>query len=150
DDRAQLSPIRGGNPMTTAAQDGMIWMNRQFGADIDAGVRGTPISKDLIIAIGMQETFYIWAKMYKTSTPEQVLAMCVGDTIDFPKRSSAWPKNRGELEGAPKGQAMFQIARSALDNLARINRGYRAAAGNPNKFCHGFGMFQYDIQFFKD
>lgn len=28
-------------------------------------------------------------------------------------------------------------------------RGYAKVAKNPNKFCHGFGVFQYDIQFFK-
>jgi hypothetical protein len=135
--------------MTTAVQDGMIWMNKQFGADIDAGVKGTPISKKLIIAIGIQETFYIWAKMYKTAKPQDVLAVCVGDTIDFPKRSSAWPKNRAELEAAPKGKAMFQVARAALDRIAKINSGYKVAASKPDKFCHGFGMFQYDIQFFQ-
>lgn len=136
--------------MTTAKQDAMIWMNKNFGPDIETAVKGTPISKNLIIAIGIQETFYIWAKMYKTSTPEEVLAVCVGDTIDFPTRASAWPKNRADLESHPKGKEMFRVARAALERIAKINSGYRTVVGKPNKFCHGFGMFQYDIQFFKN
>src|SRR5205085_9821021 len=27
---------------------------------------------------------------------------------------------------------------------------YHGSVANPNKFCHGFGIFQYDLQFFKD
>ena len=26
-------------------------------------------------------------------------------------------------------------------------RSYRGAASRPNKFCHGFGVWQYDLQF---
>jgi hypothetical protein len=136
--------------MTTAVQDGMIWMNKTFGAQIDVGVKNTPISKNLVIAIGIQETFYIWAKMYKTSTPEEVLGVCVGDTIDFPGRKTAWPKNRAELEKASNGKTMFKVARAALERIAKINSGYKAMVKKPDKFCHGFGMFQYDIQFFKE
>ena len=83
--------------MATAKQEA-IWINRTFGVDIDRALVGTPISKNLIIAIGIQETFYIWGKMYKKIGAEEVLAVCVGDTIDFPKRKTAWPKNRKELE----------------------------------------------------
>ncbi len=135
--------------MTTAKQDAMIWMNRTFGADIEAAIARTPITKNLVIAIGIQETFYIWAKMYKTASLQEMLAVCVGDTIDYPRRSSAWPKNRAELEAHPKGKAMFKIARAALERIARINPGYVRPAQNPDKFCHGFGLFQYDIQFFR-
>lgn len=134
---------------TTPKQDAMIWMNNTFGADIDAALAGTPISKKLVIAIGIQETFYIWAKMYKTATPKEVLAVCVGDTIDFPRRKTAWPKDRKELEVHPRGKDMFKVARAALERIAGISPGYKAALKNPNKFCHGFGMFQYDIQYFK-
>lgn len=134
----------------TAKQDAMVWMNKTFGADIDAAVAGTPITKPLVIAIGIQETFYLWAKIYKTAAPEEVLAVCVGDTIDFPRRKSAWPKNRAELEKDAKGRAMFKVARNALARVAKVNSGFAKAMTNPDKFCHGFGMFQYDIQFFKE
>jgi hypothetical protein len=135
--------------MTTVVQDAMIWMNDTFGAKIDAKLKNTPIPKALVVSIGIQETFYIWAKIYKTGTPEDVLAVCVGDTLDFPKRSSAWPKNRTELEAAPKGKAMFKVARAALERIAKINTGFKTVVKNPDKFCHGFGMFQHDIQFFR-
>lgn len=137
--------------MATAVQDGMQWMLDNFGTRIDAAVKNTPIPKALIIAIGIQETFYIWAKMYKTATPEEVLGVCVGDTIDFPRRATAWPKDRAELEKATKGKAMFKVARAALERIGKINSGYKKVAdNNEDKFCHGFGMFQYDIQFFKE
>jgi hypothetical protein len=88
--------------------------------------------------------------VYKTATPVQVLGVCVGDTIDFPGRKTAWPKNRAELEAVLNGKAMLKVARAALERIAEINSGYRGAVKNPDKFCHGFGMFQYDIQFFKE
>lgn len=135
--------------MPTAKQEAMIWMNDKFGPSIDALTRGTPITRKLMIAIGIQETFYIWARVYKTASLADVLALCVGDTIDFPDRTTAWPKNKAELLRHDRGAAMFRIARQALEKIAEINSGYRTAARNPNKFCHGFGMFQYDIQFFK-
>jgi hypothetical protein len=31
--------------------------------------------------------------------------------------------------------------------MAQHVHSYAGAAGNPVKFCHGFGIFQYDIQF---
>ncbi|WP_146167387.1 hypothetical protein [Phreatobacter oligotrophus] len=73
----------------------------------------------------------------------------MGDTLDYPRRKSAWPKNRAELELHPRGRDMFKVARAALERIAKINPGYAGPAKNPDKFCHGFGMFQYDIQFFK-
>jgi hypothetical protein len=135
--------------MSTEQKDAMLWMHEVFGADIVAALGGTPVPEKLLIAIGIQETYYLWAKMYKTATPEEVLAVCVGDTLDYPKRSTAWPKNRAELEAHPKGKTMFKIARAALERVAKLNAGYKAPLKNPDKFCHGFGMFQYDIQFFK-
>jgi hypothetical protein len=85
---------------------------------------------------------------------DQVIARCVGDTLDSPNRSSsAFPKNKAELVAFdPKGhtgQQMFDVARAALLTLAGFNHAYSGAAHNPDKFCHGYGIFQYDIQFFK-
>ena len=45
---------------------------------------------------------------------------------------------------------MFDIARDALLTLAGFNHGYGRVSHSPVKFCHGYGIFQYDIQFFKD
>ncbi|HET6723360.1 MAG TPA: hypothetical protein VFH07_11440, partial [Chitinophagaceae bacterium] len=33
---------------------------------------------------------------------------------------------------------------------AHFIKGYSVAVNNPNKFCHGFGIFQYDLQHFKN
>lgn len=131
----------------SATDDAMRWLRDTFGARIDAAIAGTPFKRNLIIAIAMQETSYIWMKVYKERSVADTLAVCVGDSIDAPRRS-AFPKNRAELEARPRGKAMFKIARKALEDIAVINSGYRPAAAKPDKFCHGYGMFQYDLQFF--
>ena len=79
---------------------------------------------------------------------DQILELCVGDTLNAPNRS-AFPKTKADLVAAPNGQAMFVLAHQALVNMAVHIPGYQAVAKHADKFCHGFGMFQYDIQFFK-
>jgi hypothetical protein len=130
-------------------QAAMEWFNETFGADIDAAVNGTPFGKALVIAIAMQETAYLWRGLYKTRTVDEVLRLCVGDTIDAPKRS-AFPTTRAKLEAVPQGKAMFRVAREDLAAVAEIDRGYARQFEKPDKFCHGFGMFQFDLQFFEE
>jgi len=51
---------------------------------------------------------------------------------------------------ADRGEEMFEVARAALVAVGAHDQTYRRIAETkPNKFCHGFGIFQYDIQFFK-
>ena len=83
----------------------------------------------------------------KFDTVEEVLALCVGDTIDAPSRS-AFPKNRAALLAKPRGADMFEIGRDALERVAEHINGYKPSASNPNKFMRGYGLFQYDLQFF--
>ena len=45
---------------------------------------------------------------------------------------------------------MFRVGRKALEGIATTNNSYAKVAKNKNKFCRGYGMFQYDLQFFKD
>ena len=33
--------------------------------------------------------------------------------------------------------------------MAQFVPGFKAVAAKPDKFCHGFGIFQYDLQFFE-
>lgn len=78
-----------------------------------------------------------------------MLALCVGDTLDWPRRR-AFPRNRAALEAEPRGRQMFKVARAALVDLGAVDATYKAIAdARPDKFCHGFGMFQYDLQFFR-
>lgn len=126
----------------------MAWFNDTFGTDINAALEGTPFSKALVVAIAMQETSYLWRGLYKTQTVNKVLRLCVGDTIDRPKRK-AFPRDRAELEAHSGGKEMFQLARAALGDIAKIDAGYAKMFKKSDKFCHGFGMFQYDLQFFK-
>jgi hypothetical protein len=50
----------------------------------------------------------------------------------------------------PRGDEMFTIAHDALVAMAGHVPAYARFAQRPHKFCHGYGIFQYDIQFFKE
>jgi hypothetical protein len=130
--------------------DDVRWFKQNFADKVDAATHGTPLSVDLITAIALKETGYIWQVLRKKPALDvaQVLELCVGDTLDEDRGRSAFPKTRDELMARPNGPAMFEIARKALEDMAQHIAGYHGAVGNPNKFCHGYGIFQYDLQFF--
>lgn len=123
----------------------IAWFRQQFEAAIAPEIDGTPLSLDLIAAIACQETGYLWHNLRtKVGSTGDVLYLCVGDTIDAPGRD-AFPHNRQQLEALDP--ALFTVARQALEDIAPYDRDYRRVAADPDKFCHGFGIFQYDIQF---
>jgi hypothetical protein len=132
-------------------REDVTWFKEQFGARIQAGVGGTPFSADMLTAIATQETRYIWGRVYKTLPVEEVLQLCASDIIDAPGRD-AFPKNKAELLRAPRGDEMFAIAREALKALAVHLPEFRRYArdSSPNKFCRGYGIFQYDLQFYEE
>ena len=123
--------------------EGIAWFRQQFGAQVTDGLKGTPYSLDLLTAMAVQETFSDgWGPFFTTMAPAEVLKICVGDSIDAPGRS-AFPKNKADLLTAPNGDQIFAIAHAALAS----NPAYKAiAAAHPDKFAHGYGIFQYDIQ----
>ncbi|MES1240607.1 MAG: SH3 domain-containing protein [Acidobacteriota bacterium] len=127
--------------------DAIRWFKSQFHEPIEAAVRGTPFTLDFVTAVACQETGFIWSTLRTKLTTPEVLAMCVGDTAD--SKRTAFPRTRAELVAAPGGQQMFDIARQAVLAGAPFFRDFKTAATNPNKFCHGFGLFQYDLQFFR-
>ncbi|MCD1116818.1 hypothetical protein [Chryseobacterium turcicum] len=78
-----------------------------------------------------------------------MLLCCTGDTLDSPNRN-AFPKTKTELLSYPQGNEMFLIAREALKNVGKWDSTYKQLYDkNPNKFCRGYGIFQYDLQHFK-
>lgn len=122
------------------------WFKEQFGSAISQAVAGTPFDLDMLAALASQETGYIWASLRRKDLPiPDILKLCVGDTLD---RTQTFPKNRADLERVDGGKAMFASARAALVEMAKVIHSYADAANNPNKFCKGFGIFQYDLQFF--
>lgn len=134
----------------TTQTEAIAWLLEHFAADVDAAIEGTRIPRNLVFAVAMQETGYLWRPWIKSKTVDEILALSVGDTLDFPKRNAkAFPKNRADLESVPNGKAMFKLARAALVAIAKVNGGYAKVVKNPDKFCHGYGLFQYDLQFFK-
>lgn len=130
-------------------RDAIEWFKTTFHQEIEIGIAGTPFSVDLLTAIAYQETGYLWSPLIGKTTVAKLLEVCVGDTIDAPSRS-AFPKTKSDLLNAPRGGEMFRIAREALEAIAKFDAGYaKIARSKPNKFCHGFGIFQYDLQFFR-
>jgi hypothetical protein len=124
------------------------WFKSQFHSQIEAAVQGTPFTLDFLTALACQETGHIWSILRDKVNTAEVLALCVGDTLDANKGRRAFPKTKAELLAKPDGQQMFDIARKGLVDMAQFIPGFKGAVSNPNKFCHGFGIFQYDLQFF--
>jgi hypothetical protein len=134
--------------MTT--KEAIQWFKNTFKKQLRAAIKGTPFSVDMLAAIAQQETGYIWAPLVERKLPTQrILALCVGDTLDADKGRNAFPKTKSDLLAAPRGDKMFAIARQALVDMAQYVPDYANVARNPDKFCHGFGIFQYDLQFFQ-
>jgi hypothetical protein len=132
-------------------KDDILWFKQQFQAEIEAAASGTPFCVDMISAVACQETGEIWPILRKKDlSVDEILKLCVGDTLDADRGRRAFPKTKENLLSKPNGQEMFSIARQALVDMAHYINGYKGAASNPDKFCHGFGMFQLDLQFFLD
>lgn len=133
----------------TAIEKNMLWFKENFEAKIKAKLAGTPFDLNLLMAIAYQETGYVWSKMIGKTTVDDLLLCCTGDTLDAPNRS-AFPTNKAALIAHPDGDKMFLIAREALKNVGRWEAAYKKLYDTrPDKFCHGYGIFQYDLQFFK-
>jgi hypothetical protein len=131
-------------------KDDIAWFKQQFAADIIPALAGTALPFDLICAIAFQETGELWSKMRLTRSRQEVLRLCVGDTLDAPNRS-AFPKNKDALIAAPDGQRMFDLAHQLLVEMGDATgiKAYKQAGAKPDKFVHGYGIFQYDLQHFK-
>jgi hypothetical protein len=131
------------------AREAIAWFKSSFRKPIEAATGDTPFTLDMLAAVAYQETGYLWAPLIGRLSVAELLKVCVGDTIDAPGRS-AFPTTKAQLLSVMNGREMFEIAREALEAIGRYDRGYqKIAAANPNKFCHGFGIFQYDLQFFR-
>src|SRR5262245_14694284 len=133
-------------------KEDILWFKQQFHAEIKKALKGTPFSLDALTAIACQETGYIWQVLRKSQlNVGQILELCVGDTIDASANGEgrkAFPKTKADLVAKQNGEQMFRIARQALVNLTQHVSSYQSAAAKPTKFCRGFGVFQYDLQFF--
>ncbi|GEJ44110.1 peptidoglycan-binding protein [Chryseobacterium sp. ON_d1] len=133
----------------TTVEKSMIWFKQNFEMKIKEKLTGTPFDFHLIMAIAYQETGYVWSKMIGKTTLADLLMCCTGDTLDAPNRS-AFPKDKAALLAHTDGDKMFLIAREALKNVGRWEAVYKKLYDTqPDKFCHGYGIFQYDLQFFK-
>jgi hypothetical protein len=134
---------------TKKQKDGMRWFKTQFGAKTDAALAGTPFTLSFLTAIATQESFEIWGLIYQKLPVDQVLALCVGDSIGGPTRKQ-FPTSKAELLRVkkPDGAAMYDIARASLAAVGEYAKPYKKA-WQQGKFCHGYGIFQYDLQFFK-
>jgi hypothetical protein len=129
-------------------KDALRWFKDTFATDLAAAVQGTPFSVDLLVAIAAQETGEIWAPLRDKLPVAQLLEICVGDTLDENRGRRAFPRTHAHLAAEARGAEMLVIAHEALVAMSKHVPGYTAVAKNKNKFCHGYGVFQYDLQFF--
>lgn len=133
-----------------AVTDHISWFKDAFFADMAEATEGTVFDPDMLCALAFQETGSLWGVLRKKGlSTKDVVRLCCGDTLDSDKGRRAFPKTRADLEAVPKGKEMFAIARKALLDMAEHVPGYSFAFNRKDKFCHGFGVFQYDLQFFK-
>ncbi|WP_448140399.1 hypothetical protein [Sphingopyxis fribergensis] len=131
-----------------SAED-IVWFRESFGDRIMGELSGTPFDIDMLTALACQETGELWSKMRgKGLSPDEIAALCCGDTLDADKGRRAFPRTKKELVYVTGGEKMFKIARDALLAMAEHVPDYAFANSRANKFCHGFGVFQYDLQFF--
>lgn len=133
-------------------RDDIHWFKTQFASEIGQAIEGTPFTLDLVTAIACQETGPIWSRLRRQGVAvERILALCVGDTIDGVggRGRRAFPRTKADLTAAPNGAAMFAIARQALIEMSKVVPGFRGVAAKPHKFCHAFGIFQYDLQHYR-
>jgi len=125
------------------------WFKARFQDRLQPALVGTPLTVDFLTAIACQETGEIWPILRHGLAEADVLRLCVGDTLDADKGRKAFPKDKAELLTAPRGEAMFELSHQLLVDMATHIKSYSPVARKPFKFCHGFGIFQRDLQFFK-
>lgn len=131
----------------------VLWFKQQYKNELTQAIKGTPITVDLLVALACQETGEFWPVLRaKGLSATEIAALCNGDTIDetskYPRK--AFPTSKAQLLAAPNGERLFAIARQSLVDIGKHFKRYGdIAAKNKNKFCHGFGIFQRDIQFFR-
>jgi D-alanyl-D-alanine dipeptidase len=131
--------------------DDIRWFKQQFQQTIEHAISGSLLTADMVTAVACQETGYIWQVLRRKGLQaDRVLALCVGDTIDASGGRNAFPRTKAALLAATDGPEMFDIARKALVDMSQFITGYQSVAKNPDKFCHGFGIFQFDLQFFNE
>ena len=133
-----------------STRDNILWFKTHFAARMAPRLAGTPFDIDRLTAIACQETGSLWGVMRTNPdlTPDDIAALCCGDSLDADKGRSAFPRTKADLLAVANGPAMFAIARQALLDMADQVPGYAFAKTNTKKFAHGFGVFQYDLQFF--
>ena len=130
----------------------MKWFKENFHAEVERAIEGTPFTLDLLVALACQETGDVWPILRGSRTdagPHPRL--CVGDTIDFKptnKGRKAFPRNKATCWRSREA-TRCSPSRAGAGGHGTVYSGISRCA-NPNKFCRGFGMFQLDLQFFKD
>ena len=133
-----------------AIKDEIKWFKEHFAGEIIPALAGTPLSIDLICAIAFQESGELWSKLRQHLPREEILRLSVGDTLDEPNRS-AFPRNKAALIEVNQGQQMFDLAHQLLVEMGDATgiETYQHLGTRPKKFVHGYGIFQYDLQFFR-
>lgn len=133
-----------------SAHKEIVWFLETFGARIETAIKETPFTLPMFAGIAYQETGYLWPHIRKlTDGEEAFLEACVGDIIGAPRRN-AFPRSSTDLKALPNGTKMYDIGRDAMRALGEVAPVYAKYVRHKERFCRGYGLFQYDLQFFKE
>lgn len=133
-----------------SAHKELNWFLEEFGLRIESEIKNTPFTLPMFAGIAYQETGYLWSRIREHADDEEAfLDACVGDVIGAPRRK-AFPRTPQELKALPNGVEMYDIGRNALQILGNVAPEYAKYVRHKKRFCRGYGLFQYDLQFFKE
>ena len=129
----------------------MLWFKTQFQPQIEAAIAGTPLTVDFLTAIACQETGDVWPALRRRGLPVDRSPRAVrGRHARRRQGPIGVPDHQG---GAARSAARRRDVRDRAPGAGRHGCAIPAYAGvakRPTKFCHGFGIFQRDLQFFLD
>lgn len=124
------------------------WFFETFGDPLQQIFSDTNITPDLVGAIALQETGYIWNSIWRSGAvaEDEFLACCVGDTIS---NRSYFPESYDELVGSPRGEELFVSLREVLRGMTDVRPRLSSYASREKSVLYGYGIFQYDLMFYK-
>jgi hypothetical protein len=90
--------------------------NESFSKDLKTAVAKTPFSVDMLAAIAQQETGYMWGPFVaRRLSVKKILALCVGDTFDFPSCTALTFYPAGRLRGLPDSRCRASSAGTPIN-----------------------------------
>ena len=134
-----------------AIKDEIKWFKEQFAADVVPALAGT------------HRYPLIWSARSRSRNPANCGASCAcicrakrycgsrSATPSMNRTAAHSRRTRTRLSRLREGSRCSSLAHRLLVEMADATgiKAYQAVARRPHKFVHGYGIFQYDLQFFR-